>query len=215
MSRILRHRPSPSMVVALVALFVAMGGTGYAALTVTGKNVKDSSLTGKDIKDGSVATADVKDGGLLAKDFKAGQLPAGGTGPAGPQGDKGDKGDKGDTGTVDTSNFYTKAGSDGRYLRGTITVVKTISATVAADSYAYTNVDCPAGYQATGGGVDVNQIYSAKVSSSNPTFAGNRTYTVADGQHGPADGWFGAVTTQGTTTSASSAKVAVICAPIG
>src|SRR4051794_26826760 len=95
-----RKRPSPSMVVALIALFVAMGGTGYAALTVTGKNVKNSSLTGADIKNNSLGSTDVKDGNLLAKDFKAGQLPSGqgGQGPAGPQGPKGDKGDKGDTG---------------------------------------------------------------------------------------------------------------------
>src|SRR3954453_20893132 len=89
-----RKRPSPSMVVALIALFVAMGGTGYAALTVTGKNVKNSSLTGADIKNNSVGSTDIKDGNLLAKDFKAGQLPAGQGGqvPAGPQGRKGDKG---------------------------------------------------------------------------------------------------------------------------
>jgi hypothetical protein len=98
MKRLL-HWPSPSMVVALTALFVALGGTGYAALTITGKNVRNSSLTGRDIKNNSVRSADVA--GLLAGDFKAGQLPAGpqgAAGPAGPQGQKGDKGDKGNTG---------------------------------------------------------------------------------------------------------------------
>jgi len=59
------HRPSPALVIALIALFVAMGGTGYAALklprnsvgtkqlkknAVTGSKVKNGSLTGKDIK---------------------------------------------------------------------------------------------------------------------------------------------------------------------
>lgn len=211
MSRI-RSRLTFANVVSMLALFVALGGSSYAALTITGKNVKNGSLTGADIKNSSLGSVDIKDGNLLAKDFKAGQLPAG---PQGSQGVKGDKGDKGDTGTVDTSNFYTKGASDGRYLRSTVTVVKTIAATVAADSYGGTSVDCPSGYQAIGGGVDVNQIYYGKVSSSNPTFGGARTYTESDGQHGPATGWFGAVTTQGTTTSASDAKVVVICAPIG
>jgi hypothetical protein len=100
MKRLL-HWPSPSMAVALTALFVALGGTGYAALTITGKNVMNSSLTGRDIKNNSVRSADVA--GLLAGDFKAGQLPAGPqgpAGPAGPQGQKGDKGDKGDKGNT-------------------------------------------------------------------------------------------------------------------
>ena len=40
-------RPNYSNVISTVALFVALGGTSYAALTVTGKNVRNSSLTGK------------------------------------------------------------------------------------------------------------------------------------------------------------------------
>jgi hypothetical protein len=96
-----RFRPSPSMVVACTALFVALGGTGYAALSITGKNVANGSLTGKDIKNSSISggdvknssltTSDIKNRSLLATDFKSGQLP-GGT--------KGDKGDKGDPGSA-------------------------------------------------------------------------------------------------------------------
>lgn len=67
MRRLGALRPSPAMVVALVALFAALGGSAYAAFTVTGKNVKNNSLTTKDVKNKS----------LLNKDFKAGQLPAG------------------------------------------------------------------------------------------------------------------------------------------
>jgi hypothetical protein len=88
------YRPSHAVVVAYLALFVALGGSSYAAITVTGKNVKNSSLTGKDIKNNSVTGSDVKsiktgdvtDRSLLAKDFKAGQLPSG------AQGLKGDPG---------------------------------------------------------------------------------------------------------------------------
>lgn len=97
------RRPSPSLVISLIALFVALGGSSYAAISITGKNVKNSSLTGADIKNSSLTTSDVKDASLLSKDFKAGQLPAGPTGPAGPKGDtgaKGDKGDKGDKGAT-------------------------------------------------------------------------------------------------------------------
>jgi hypothetical protein len=105
-----RNRLSFANIVSVVALFVALGGSSYAAIKVTGKNVQDSSLTGRDVKNSSLTTSDVKDRSLLAADFKPGQLPGGAEGP------KGDKGEKGDTGTVDTSNFYDKAASDGRFL---------------------------------------------------------------------------------------------------
>jgi hypothetical protein len=64
-------------VVATLALFVALGGGAYAAITLP-KN--------------SVTTVQVKNGSLLAKDFKKGQLKRGAAGPQGPQGLKGDRG---------------------------------------------------------------------------------------------------------------------------
>jgi hypothetical protein len=87
-SRLRSYRPSGSMLVALCALFVALGGTSYAALTISGKNVKNNSLT----------SADVKNKSLLAKDFKQGQLPAGARGPQGPAGPAGQNGTNGTDG---------------------------------------------------------------------------------------------------------------------
>jgi hypothetical protein len=88
----LRSRLTYANVVATLALFVALGGSSYAALTVTGKNVKNSSLTGKDVKNSSLTTSDVKNRSLLAKDFKTGQLPQGVTGPQGTPGKDGRNG---------------------------------------------------------------------------------------------------------------------------
>jgi hypothetical protein len=65
------RRPSPTLVVACLALLVALGGTGYAAIKLPAN---------------SVTSVQVKDRSLLSKDFKAGQLPAGPQGPAGPAG---------------------------------------------------------------------------------------------------------------------------------
>jgi hypothetical protein len=107
-----RRRPSPALVVASLALFVAMGGTGYAAVTVTGRDVMNSSLTGKDVRDESLTGKDVRaltsrdvaDRSLLAVDFAPGQLPAGSKGdpgargPQGATGASGQQGPKGDTG---------------------------------------------------------------------------------------------------------------------
>jgi hypothetical protein len=50
MSRKRKFLPSPAMAVALIALFVALGGGAYAAIVVTGGNVKNGSLTGVDFK---------------------------------------------------------------------------------------------------------------------------------------------------------------------
>ena len=83
------RRPSASLVISVVALFVALGGTSYAALTITGKNVKNSSLTTKDIKDNSLTSADVRDRSLRLRDFRSGELSNGQRGPAGPAGPAG------------------------------------------------------------------------------------------------------------------------------
>jgi hypothetical protein len=105
------QRPSPALVVSVIALSVALGGTGYAAIVLPANSV------GKEqIKKNAVTAAKVKNRSLLAVDFKAGQLPAGPTGATGPKGEKGEKGEKGDPGTVDTSNFYSKGESDSRFL---------------------------------------------------------------------------------------------------
>src|SRR3954465_4981246 len=67
-------RPGPSKkltcanVVATLALFLALGGTSYAAVKVTGAMVKDESLTSSDIKDHSIK----------ARDLKTDDMPAGG-----------------------------------------------------------------------------------------------------------------------------------------
>jgi hypothetical protein len=91
MTRVLRHRPSPAMAVALLALFVSLGGGAYAALKLPNNSVgprqlKRGAVTGPKIRNDAVTSAKVKDASLLAKDFKAGQLPRGAQGLPGPQG---------------------------------------------------------------------------------------------------------------------------------
>jgi hypothetical protein len=73
------------MVVALLALFVALGGTGYAV----------SKLPAN-----SVGTAQVKDGSLLQRDFKASALPRGPRGVAGAAGARGEQGPAGAQGAT-------------------------------------------------------------------------------------------------------------------
>lgn len=77
------------MIVAIVALIVALGGTSYAAInlpknSVGTRQLKNKAVTAKKLRKNAVNSAKVKDRSLLAKDFKKGQLPRGATGPAGP-----------------------------------------------------------------------------------------------------------------------------------
>jgi hypothetical protein len=87
------HLPRPSTAVALVALAVALGGTGYAATVLPAGSVGTSQL-----KDGAVVSAKVKNHSLRAVDFAPGQLPAGESGPAGAQGPQGPAGSAGPQG---------------------------------------------------------------------------------------------------------------------
>jgi hypothetical protein len=101
MSSIMNKRPSPALVVAIVALFVAFSGTATAALVMTGKNIKDGTITGKDVKNRTLGTNE-----LSKKAVTSLQGQRGPTGPGGPQGPKGEagvqgvQGPKGDTGAA-------------------------------------------------------------------------------------------------------------------
>ena len=117
----LRRRLTFANVTSLIAVFVALGGTSFAAVTlsknsVLSKHIKNGEVKRRDIAINAITSAKVLDASLLAQDFRAGQLPAGPQGPKGEKGDIGPMGPKGDTGTVDTSNFYDKSASDARFL---------------------------------------------------------------------------------------------------
>ena len=71
MKKLNRFLPSPAMVVACVALFVAMGGSAAALATgvIDGREVKNYSLTGKDIKKDGI-------GGVTVKEDRLGTVPS-------------------------------------------------------------------------------------------------------------------------------------------
>ncbi len=53
-------RPTPALVVAVVALFMALGGTSYAALKITGNNIVNGTLSGVDVDNRSLAGKELK-----------------------------------------------------------------------------------------------------------------------------------------------------------
>jgi hypothetical protein len=66
MSRFLGHRPSPAMVIAMLALFMSLAGTGYAATRLPANGVGT-----KQIKSDAVVSSQNNSGSLRAQDFGA------------------------------------------------------------------------------------------------------------------------------------------------
>jgi hypothetical protein len=69
MDHIKRLRPSPAMIVAIVALVLSLGGTSYAAIvlpagSVGTKQLKSNAVIGSKVKNGSLTTADLSSASL-------------------------------------------------------------------------------------------------------------------------------------------------------
>ena len=87
MKRLMRHRPSPAMVIACIALGIALTGTSVAAVTalapnsvgsaqikanaVTAAKIKNANVTGAKIARNAVTGAKVLNRSLTAADFVA------------------------------------------------------------------------------------------------------------------------------------------------
>ena len=71
-------RPSVALVVAFVALFAALGGTGYAALKITGKDIAKETITGSNVDNKSLGGKELKSntlGGDQIKESALGPVP--------------------------------------------------------------------------------------------------------------------------------------------
>jgi hypothetical protein len=86
MTRLLSRRPSPAMIVALLALFVALGGSSYAAVKIGARDIQrgavgtraiaNNSIRSGDIHNATVSGADVKDDSLTNADIDNANLSA-------------------------------------------------------------------------------------------------------------------------------------------
>ncbi len=142
-ARLVRH--VRQQFVGYLALFIALGGVSYAAVTlprnsVGSKQIKRGAVKNSDLGRSAVTGSKVKNGSLQATDFRSGQLPTGPQGPQGATGATGQGGPKGEPGA---------AGSNGAT---NVTIARADMTVIAGQSNA-TTVQCPAGQRATGGGV--------------------------------------------------------------
>ena len=143
--------------VAYLALFVALGGSAYAAVTVTGENIKDATITARDVKNQSLGKNKLTPAAVRSL--------AGKRGPAGPQGAAGDRGRNGEPGPAGRKGDPGPAGPQGPAgPRGPIGVsgweYRTAQLVIPPNSARRGQVDCPNGKKAFGGGVS-NVVYGA------------------------------------------------------
>lgn len=196
MRRLARHRPSPAMIVAVIALFVSLSGASYAALkfnsvgpkqirknAVRSPKVKDNTLQGIDLRDGTVALVDmgsnsvdgskVVDGSLTGADVKA-----------------------------------------GTFLGGTITVQRVDKELPDGGSVGI-EAACPAGATVIGGGATVaassgNDIH---LTVSRPFKAGGPNNGLPESGEG-FDGWRVVYVNVAAETGATTARAFAICAQV-
>jgi hypothetical protein len=163
--RLRRCRPSPAMMVALLALFVSLGGVGYAATQLPRNSVgtaqlRANAVTGAKLANGAVTSSKVGDHSLLARDFRSGQLPSGAQGAQGPQGPQGPPGAAGTinsvpaggdlTGTYPNPSIGVGKVDATRLADGSVTSTKFAPSAVAPDASALGGIG-PAGFVQGGG----------------------------------------------------------------
>ena len=122
MSYRLRPRLSYANVTATLALFIALGGSSYAAL-----QLPKASVGAKQLKKNAVSSPKVKPGSLLASDFRRSQRAKlrGQRGPEGAQGPAGAQGIPGPTQGFAGTNFagaMASANPEGEHASHAVTI---------------------------------------------------------------------------------------------
>jgi hypothetical protein len=74
MSRVSWRRPSPALVISVLALFVALGGSAYAASKIGTNDIKANAITAGKIKKNAITTAKIKKDAVTGAKIKESSL---------------------------------------------------------------------------------------------------------------------------------------------
>ena len=125
------RKPCPDLLISLLALFVALGGSSYAALALP-----KASVGAKQLKKNAVTSPKVKPGSLLLSDFRASQR-AGLVGPGGSARTAGTKGRQGGPGDPGSARAYAYINTD-----GTLDAARSKNVTASRLQGGFTGVYC-------------------------------------------------------------------------
>ncbi len=185
----LRARLTYANVMATIAVFVALGGTSYAAL-----QLPKGSVGTKQLKRNAVTSPKVKQGTLLLSDFKASQRallggPQGATGPGGPAGSQGVAGPTGPTGPPGPTQGSATAEFSGAIPGATFNMDHadhTINTTVAGRLYVWGRGSVSINCSGVGSGQAALYVDGSPVPASGFTYtAGPSTIVVVSGVSDP------------------------------
>jgi len=113
--------PSPTLVISVVALFVALGGTAYASGLIPGSQIENHSIPAKKLTRSAINSLRGQRGPKGARGEKGN---TGATGPTGQQGPTGPQGPKGDTGPQGPGAIsINRSGVSGDDLEHTLTTI--------------------------------------------------------------------------------------------
>lgn len=129
------RRPTPALIVATLALFVALSGSTYAAVQINGSQIKNGTITKAKLT--KALQKQVVKAGPRGRRGPAGPVGPAGVGVTGPPGVPGVPGAPGERGGFDPSKLTRVTGPSVYVLPGEV---------ASADAH------CPAGQRATGGG---------------------------------------------------------------
>jgi hypothetical protein len=160
-----RRLPSPAMVVACLALLVALGGTGYAAIklpanSVGTKQLKRSAVTGVKVKSNTL-------GGTQINESKLGRVPSA------------TRATSADTAT--TAMNATSATSATSAPVARLDYASAVVAVPAGGVVTRGTASCAAGLNATGGGAKMADPINGFIDDTNPV---GKTGWEATGQSG-------------------------------
>jgi len=138
-----------SNVIACIALFVALGGSVYAAGKLSGTQIKPNSIPGNRVKAKTLTAKQVKPGSLTGKQIKAGSL----------------------TGTQ--INQTTLTGVTASKLSSIQYAASTVALVSGSLNGNATTASCPAGTNVIGGGATVSNEEQDFVNDSGPNSSRN------------------------------------------
>jgi hypothetical protein len=203
------------MLVALLALFAAFGGTSYAAAKISSKQIENNSVRGIDVKNRSLTRADLKAnalGGAQVNESKLGKVPSAATADrAGsaqsadsvPSAQKAVNADTVKTAqaavTVQSSTTATRAAKAGEtdklggqplgaFARGITYEVD--STALNSDDEKTISVPCPPGTNVIAGGADVSGALNENIAMTDTTAIGDSGWTASAVEANPTgDNW--------------------------